>query len=97
MVECLPLLSQGAELESTLDPRLKSAGALYFFFVLGVFLVFVPWSPIWDHAILAIAPFKAAGMLGSGWVRGSVSGLGVLDLILAIRESLFLASTSKGV
>jgi hypothetical protein len=80
-----------------LDPRLKSAGALYFFFVLGVFLVFVPWSPIWDHAMLVIQPLEAAGVLGSGWVRGGVSGLGVLDLILALREGLFLASTSRGV
>ncbi len=86
----------GAERESNLDPRLKSAGTLYFFFVLGVFLVFVPWSPIWDHAIVTISPFRVANLLGSGWVRGSVSGLGVFDLILAVREALFLISTSKG-
>ena len=79
-----------------MDPRLKSAGALYLFFVLGVFLVFVPWSPIWEHAIISIRPSVTATLLGTGWVRGGVSGLGLLDLVLAMREVFDLASGRRG-
>jgi len=77
-----------------LDPRLKSAVVLYVFFVLGMFLLFVPWTPIWDRAVVSIAPSRAMQVLSSGWVRGAVSGLGLLDLVLAVQELLTLTGGS---
>jgi len=76
-----------------LDPRLRHAAQLYFFFIFGVFLLVAPWSLIWDHMVVSIYPSGMAAILRSGWVRGGVSGLGVLDLILAVRQlSLMLTA-----
>ena len=70
-----------------MDPRLRHAAQLYLFFIFGVFLVVAPWSLIWDHMVISIAPSGMAGALSTGWVRGAISGLGLLDLILALQQA----------
>jgi hypothetical protein len=66
---------------------------VYFFLILGVFLLTVPWSVIWSQAILVIRPESLAGVADSGWVRGAVSGVGALDLFIAAREGRTLWRT----
>jgi hypothetical protein len=68
-----------------LDSRIRSALALYAFAVLGLFLLVAPWTPIWTRATIALAPTPAGPWIGSGWVRGLVSGLGALDLAVALQ------------
>ena len=52
-------------------------------FELGVLLVFIPWSYTWEHNYFlnrypALIPY-----LLNNSVRGAISGLGVLDIVLA--------------
>jgi hypothetical protein len=61
---------------------------VYAFAALGVFLVAVPWSPVWDSATAAYLPTVAGPWLRSGFVRGLVSGLGALNLAAAWSEAL---------
>jgi hypothetical protein len=58
--------------------------SLYAFTVLGIFLIVAPWTPVWEQAILALVPAAATWMM-SGWVRGVVSGVGALDLVVALQ------------
>ncbi|MBD3869058.1 MAG: hypothetical protein IFK94_13120 [Acidobacteria bacterium] len=74
-----------------MDRRLRHAAQLYCFFIFGVFLVVAPWSLIWDHMVVSISPSGLAGVLRTGWVRGAASGLGVLDLLLALQQVGLLA------
>ena len=62
---------------------LRPALLLYVFLMVGVFLLFVPWTSIWEQAILALMPQERGEWLLSGWVRGCVSGIGALDLFVA--------------
>jgi hypothetical protein len=59
------------------------AFALYGFFVLGLFLLVAPWTPIWERATLGLYPSGGGDWATSGWVKGLVSGLGALDLYVA--------------
>jgi hypothetical protein len=59
---------------------------VYLFAVLGVFLVAIPWTEVWDQAVAALGTTAIAAGLEAGWVRGLVSGVGALDLILAARD-----------
>jgi len=68
-----------------LDPRIRSALALYAFAALGIFLLVAPWTPIWTRATIALAPTPAGAWVTSGWLRGLVSGLGALDLVVALQ------------
>ncbi|MFQ5718223.1 MAG: hypothetical protein ACE5IK_01625 [Acidobacteriota bacterium] len=59
---------------------------LYCFYI-GVLLVFLPWTPLWDaNGIVArFAPVKAVVLTGS--VRGAVSGLGGLLFIMGVIDA----------
>jgi len=58
--------------------------------VLGVFLLLAPWTPVWDQAIRALLPGEIVPWARSGWVRGIVSGLGALDLLVASQVGIEL-------
>ena len=74
-----------------MESRVRTAMSLYVFASLGVFLLVAPWSPVWEYATGALLPpGSAAGFLKSGFARGAVSGLGALDLLVAIQEAGYL-------
>ena len=57
--------------------------AILIVFEVGVLLVFVPWSAFWEfNGLLQRYPDMIPVML-SPYVRGAVSGLGVLDVLIA--------------
>jgi hypothetical protein len=70
--------------------RIGSTLSLYAFAMLGLFLVVAPWTPVWTHATYALLPRHVGRWVLSGWVRGCVSGLGALDLAIALRVALDL-------
>lgn len=67
--------------------RLRKALEVYAFAALGLFLIVVPWSPVWHSATAAYLPTMLGSWLRSGFARGLVSGLGALDLIAALGEA----------
>jgi len=70
-----------------LTSRLSTAFLVYAFAALGVFLVAVPWSPVWETSTAGYLPTVAGPWLRSGFVRGLVSGLGALNLAAAWAEA----------
>jgi hypothetical protein len=67
------------------DLRIRTALMLYAFAVFGLFLLVAPWTPIWNRAMLALLPTSIGAWVMSGWVRGVISGLGALDLLMALQ------------
>jgi len=66
--------------------RLLAAAFILFCFEIGLFLVFVPWSALWEHNVLLVYSFYLRGVLLNNFVRGAVSGLGLVDLALGLSE-----------
>jgi hypothetical protein len=64
-------------------PRIRIALDVYLYSVLGLVLVSVPWTPLWDDATLVLLPTSAGPWIRSGWSRGLASGVGTLDLWVA--------------
>ena len=55
---------------------------------LGLVLVVLPWLPLWsDNAFLAHLP-SARRILEHGFLRGAISGLGIIDIWLGISEAI---------
>lgn len=53
------------------------------FFLLGVLLLFLPWLGLWEHNyFLSKYPAMIPYVLNPS-VRGAVSGLGALDIVMA--------------
>ena len=66
--------------------RLLAIAFILFCFEIGLFLVFVPWSALWEtNALLSYAPFLR-GIVLNNFFRGAVSGLGVIDFFLGLAE-----------
>jgi hypothetical protein len=52
----------------------------------GLLLVIVPWSSFWDRNLLLEASPTLFQLTRSAFVRGAVSGLGVLNLGAGVME-----------
>lgn len=54
---------------------------------MGLVLVVCPWTSLWDHAnqLLQLHPLLRSVLL-SPYLRGAVSGLGLVNLLLAVLE-----------
>lgn len=59
----------------------------------GFVLLVVPWSPYWDRNFFASSLPALQGLLMSNYVRGAVSGLGVVNVLAAAGELIDLFLT----
>ena len=64
-----------------------------FFFEIGFSLVVVPWSAFWDRNYFAETVPAIHAVITNNFVRGAVSGLGIINLIAGLGEliSILLA------
>ncbi len=63
------------------------------FFEVGLVLLAVPWSPYWDRNYFAEGVPLVRTVITNNFVRGAVSGVGVVNLLVAFSEivSVFVA------
>jgi hypothetical protein len=54
----------------------------------GVLLVILPWRPEWTDNRLLLGNPSLQLLVGNGFVRGLVSGLGVLDIWIGFWEAV---------
>lgn len=52
----------------------------------GLLLILIPWSSFWDHNYFADASPLVRDAITNNYVRGAVSGLGLLNLYAALAE-----------
>ena len=55
---------------------------------LGVLLICLPWTSVWDHNLFMQSHPKLWAVMRLGAVRGIVSGLGALDIWIGISEAV---------
>ena len=51
----------------------------------GLFLLLVPWSPVWGLIVTQFPP-AASFLLDAPWCRGLLSAFGVLHLLMVLWE-----------
>jgi len=66
--------------------RLLAVAFILFCFEIGLFLIFVPWSTLWETNVLLTYSFSLRNFALNNFVRGAVSGLGVIDVLLGFLE-----------
>ena len=72
-------------------------------FEIGLLLLILPWAPLagWsDNYLLVLAADRMhwlplASIMRSGFVRGAVSGLGLLNVLLGVWEIIHFKKTAK--
>ncbi len=58
---------------------------LYFliYFSLGLWLFVLPWMPVWEKNFFVVHYALFSSIVRNDFVRGAVSGLGLVDIVLA--------------
>lgn len=70
-------------MSQTATDRLGRVVLAFIWFDLGLLILLLPWSHLWEsNPLLMRYPALVPFML-SGYVRGLVSGIGVIDMIMA--------------
>lgn len=64
-----------------------------FFLEVGFALIVVPWSTFWDRNYFAYAIPLLGDIITNDFVRGAISGIGIVNVITGVAElaSLFMA------
>lgn len=67
-----------------------------FFFEIGLVLIVVPWLAFWDRNYFAQLAPQLGALITNNFVRGAVSGLGLINLSAGFMElvSILLARSA---
>jgi hypothetical protein len=57
-----------------------------YFIEVGLLLVLVPWSPFWERNYFLATYPALHEIVRNNYVRGAVSGLGVVNLLMGFHE-----------
>jgi hypothetical protein len=57
-----------------------------YFLEVGLLLVLAPWSGFWDANYFVATLPDVRAVLSNNYVRGAVSGLGIVNLLLGFNE-----------
>ena len=66
-----------------------------FFLEVGLLLIVVPWSAFWDHNYFAVRWPAIRPFLANSFVRGGVTGLGVVNLVAGFADLALLFSVRQ--
>ena len=66
--------------------RLLAAASIFFFFEIGLFLIFIPWSELWEgNYLLNYVPLLRPLVLHNVF-RSLVTALGGIDILIGLSE-----------
>jgi hypothetical protein len=65
---------------------LKRLLLVAYFIEVGLLLVLVPWSPFWERNYFLTAIPGLQEVVRNNYLRGGVSGLGVVNLLMGFQE-----------
>lgn len=65
---------------------LKRLLLVAYFIEVGLLLVLVPWSPFWERNYFLTAFPALLEIVSNNYLRGAVSGLGVVNLLMGFNE-----------
>ena len=75
---------------------MKRLVIIAFFFEFGFALLIVPWSAFWDRNYFGEMVPAIHAMMTNNFIRGAVSGLGLINLLAGIAELVSMLLARKG-
>jgi hypothetical protein len=66
-----------------------------FFVEVGLLLIVLPWSSFWERNYFVYIWPMLSPLIRNNFVRGAVSGLGVLNLLAGFSELAFVFTTRE--
>ncbi|MGE0405481.1 MAG: hypothetical protein AB7O65_04205 [Candidatus Korobacteraceae bacterium] len=75
--------------------RLSLVILVVFCIELGMLLAILPWTRVWTENTLLMSYPGLGGMLRNNFVRGLITGLGLLDIWIGVSEAIHYADPGK--
>ncbi len=70
---------------------------ILYWFVVGLALLYFPWSRIWENNYLLLNVFpRIRPLIANPFFKGAVLGLGIANILIGIREIVHFKNVSKG-
>ena len=66
-----------------------------FFLEVGLLLVVLPWSEFWEHNYFAASWPLVRAIVTNNFVRGGVSGLGIVNLVVGFAELVVVLQRTR--
>jgi hypothetical protein len=66
-----------------------------YFLEVGLLLLLVPWSEFWNHNYFVRTLPIVQAAIDNNYVRGAVSGLGFVNVVIGLSELLVLLSARR--
>jgi hypothetical protein len=78
--------------------RSRLGGVLYVLLCveIGIFLLVMPWSPVWDRSLLLRYYPLLRPVLMSSYLRGAISGLGLVNVWLGVSQAWSFRRSPSG-
>ena len=67
-----------------------------YFLEVGVLLTLAPWSALWDRNYFIVAWPMVSAVAGNEYVRGAISGIGLINLAAGCAEVVGLFRRRSG-
>jgi hypothetical protein len=67
-----------------------------YFLEVGLLLVLVPWTAFWERNYFAVSSPLFQELLRNNYLRGAVSGLGLVNLLMGFNEFSALLYARRG-
>ncbi len=67
-----------------------------YFLEVGLLLILVPWTTFWERNYFAVYSPVFHDFLRNNFVRGAVSGLGVVNLLMGFKDLAALLYARRG-
>jgi hypothetical protein len=74
--------------------RVKLAVEVIFFIELGMLLVVLPWTGLWSDNTLLSMHLSARALLSHGFVRGAVTGLGLINIWIGVWDAVHYSESA---
>ena len=68
--------------------RIKLGIEVMFFIEIGMLLVVLPWTPLWEHNAYLDHHLTMRAFMDLGFVRGALTGLGFVNIWIGIWDAV---------
>ena len=92
-----PILTQSAQTPNASEPvprhviwihRISMVVFVVFCIELGLFIAVLPWISVWNSNSFVLTHPGLHDFVGNNFVRGAISGIGIIDLWIGIWEAV---------
>lgn len=67
-----------------------------YFLEVGLLLVLVPWTAFWERNYFAVSSPHFQELLRNNFVRGAVSGVGIVNLLMGFKDLAAVLYARRG-